>query len=129
MRYITIIFLVLCWGQCLSQADYDEILSLRLDEIKKLAYYDNGVVIHVDSVEYHDLSFPYWNPHDTYYQDDMARYKHCQYRVLADSTTGHRPDTSRTDWALSRRPHPYLFLRDTARLDDLKRLMLDQHSY
>jgi hypothetical protein len=86
-------------------------------------------VIHIDSVEYHDLSFPYWKSNDTYYQYDMVRYNYCQYRVLAESTNGHRPDTSRTDWELWRGPHPYLFLRDTARLENLKKLMHDEHPY
>lgn len=129
MRSSLIILLILTSRLCWSQTRYAETLTLRVSQIKKLEFYDNKVVVHIDSVEYHDLDYPYWKAKDTYYQDDFARYKYCLYRVLTDSTTGHRPDTSRTEWALSRLPHPYLFLRDTARLDDLKMLVVDKHPY
>jgi hypothetical protein len=129
MRYALIILLVLLWRQCLSQTGYEAILSRRLEEIKKLEFYNNKVVVLIDSVEYHDLDFPYWKPNDTYYQDDMVRYKYCQYRVLKDSTRGQRPDTSSTEWAVTQGIHPYLFLRDTAKLEDLRKLTLDVHPY
>ena len=73
MRYPTIILLVLSWGQCFSQTSYHKTLSLRLDQIKKLEFYNNKVVVRIDSVEYHDLDFPYWTPSNTYYQDDYVR--------------------------------------------------------
>jgi hypothetical protein len=129
MRYLTIILVTLCWGQCVCQSLYEERLFQRVDQIKKMEFYDNGVVVKIDSVEYQDLSLPYWNPNETYYQDDLARYKYCLYRALPDSTKGHRPDTARIDWALIRSPHPYLFLRDTAKMKDLRRLMSDEHPY
>jgi hypothetical protein len=64
-----------------------------------------------------------------YYQDEMVRYKYRQYVVLTDSTIGQSPDTSQNDWRLVSGPHPYLFLRDTARLEDLKNLMMQESSY
>ncbi len=129
MRYTTLLLLFLTYGQCLSQSTYSHRLSTRIEQIKRLEVYNNKVVINIDSVEHHDLSFPYWKERDTYYQDDLVRYKYCLYRVLTDSTKGYRPDTARADWALSEPPHPYLFLRDTARLDDLRTLMRDKHPY
>jgi hypothetical protein len=129
MRCALIILLVLLWRQCLSQTGYEAILSLRLAEIKKLEFYDNKVVVLVDSVEYHDLDFPYWKPNNTYYQDDIVRYKYCQYRVLKDSTKGQKPDTSSSEWAVIQGTHPYLFLRDTAKLEDLRKLALDENPY
>jgi hypothetical protein len=129
MRYLTTILFLIGWGQCLSQTNYDETLSVRLTEIKKQEFFVNNIVIHIDSVDYYDLNFPYWKVNDTYFQDDLVRYKYCLYRVLVDSSLGHRPDTSWTDWALSGGPHPYLFLRDTAKLSDLEMLMTDSHPY
>jgi hypothetical protein len=129
MRYVAIILLILIWQHCLSQTDYNDRLSLRLDQIKKLEFYINDVVVHIDSVDYHDLSYPYWDAGDTYYQYDVVRYKNCQYEALTDDTRDHRPDTSRAVWTLMQGPHPYLFLRDTASLEDLYKLMLDEHPY
>lgn len=129
MRYFTILILLINYGQCLSQTKYSETLSLRLDQIRRSEFYDNKVVVKIDSIEYNDLDYPYWKPAETYYRDDMARYKYRLYRVLTDSTRGHRPDTCVTDWALSRRPHPYLYLRDTVTLSELRELMLDPHPY
>ena len=59
----------------------------------------------------------------------MVRFKYRLYRVLTDSTRGHRPDTCWTEWALSGGPHPYLYLRDTATVKDLRKSMLDSHPY
>lgn len=112
----------------MSQDIYKETLSLRLDQIRKLEYYDSKVVFAVDTVDYRDMSFPYWNPNEIYYQDDRSRYKYCLYIALKD-TQGERPDTARTSWTLISGPHPSLFLRDTARLEDLRRLLLDKHAY
>src|SRR6187455_3777402 len=129
MRYSIIVLQVLFWGQSFSQSSYDDVLVARANQIKGVQYYDNGVVIKIDSIEYHDLSFPYWTRNDTYYQDDIVRYKYCQYAVLTDSTHGNRPDISRSDWTLLHGPHPYLFLRDTARSEDLVKLVSDENSY
>src|SRR5687768_16986230 len=123
MRYSIILLLLLLLGQCSPQTKYDEKLSLRLDQIRKLDFYDNSIVINIDSVEYHDMSFPYWKPNDIYYQDDIVRYKYSQYAALKE-TKGQRPDTSRTGWKLVMGPHPYLFLRDSARIDDLQKLLM-----
>ena len=120
---------VLIWGQGFSQSRYDDVLAVRVTQIKGVQYYDNGVVIKIDSIEYQDLSYPYWTRNDTYYQEDIAKYKYCHYVVLTDSTRGHRPDTSRTEWKLLHGPHPYLFLRDTARSKDLVRLLTDENPY
>lgn len=128
MRHFLTVLLLLCCGQCLSQVSYIEALSLRLQEIRKLDFYDNNVIFTIDSIDYHDLSFPYWNPNEIYYQDDITRYQHCQYAALKN-TKGQRPDTARTAWTLVLGPHPALFLRDTARTEDLITLLLDKHVY
>jgi hypothetical protein len=128
MRYL-ITILVFSWGQCLSQSSYQDRLHARLEQIKSLDLYDNTVVVNViDSVDYHDLSYPYWSPNDTYYEDDMVRYKYCHYAALKDGPRG-KPDTSKADWKLVRGPHPFLFLRDTATVADLEKLALDKHAY
>jgi hypothetical protein len=129
MRLLTILYLLLGWEHCLSQTTYTEILARRVDQIRSLDFFNNTVVTKNDSVEYYDLDYAYWTQANTYYRDDMVRFKYRAYRVLADSTRGHRPDTCMTDWALSGGSHPYLYLRDTATVDDLRKLMLDPHPY
>ena len=114
MRSITIILLVFVWGHTLSQADYDQVLLKRLDELGKLETYDYFVVVYADSDDVASGRFPYWKSGELYYQDDMVRYKYCTDRVLPESTRGQSPDTSRADWALCRGLHPFLFLRKTS---------------
>lgn len=120
MRLLTLILLGLCCGQCNRYRENDRnVLSTRLDQIKKLSHYDDKVVGGIDSVEYNDMSFPYWNLIDAFYRGDIARFKYCQY-VASQDNVGQRPDTSKVSWRLTNGPHPYLYLRDTARVEDLK---------
>jgi hypothetical protein len=128
MKLFTLVLLGLCLGQCGYHEDHGNILSTRLDQIKNLAHYDDKIVSGIDSVEFNDMTFPYWKSIDTFYQDDMARFNYCQYIALKDNV-GQRPDTSRSSWILISGPHPYLYLRDTATVDDLKRLLSDTHPY
>lgn len=130
MRYSIFIPLVLFWVQGLSQTGYDSTLLLRLEQIKKLTTYDNTVVISVDSIDYcPDACFPYWKPSIIFYADDICRYKYCRYRAIKDSVRGIRPDTARTVWELIEGPSPYLFLRDTAKTEDLQKLLLHENPY
>jgi hypothetical protein len=130
MRYSIFITLVLFWGQGLSQPSYDSTLLLRLEQIEKLTTYNNTVVISIDSIDYcPDACFPYWKPSITFYEDDICRYKYCQYRAIKDSVRGIRPDTAGAIWKLIKGPSPYLFLRDTAKTEDLQKLLLNEHPY
>lgn len=128
MRLSILILVGLYFTHC-GQRDKDiDILSSRLDQIKKMDHYDDKIVGGVDSLEYHDMSFPYWNSGDTFYTGDMARFKYCRYAALKDNV-GQRPDTTPTSWTLIIGPHPYLYLRDTAKVEDLRMLLSDVHPY
>ena len=130
MRFSVILLVIVSCGHCLSQSSYQETLQARLNRIKELKSYDNNIVIKIiDSVNYHDNSFPYWSPSGKYYANDIVRFKYCHYEALTDSTSGDRPDVSRAVWKLIWRPHPFLFLRDTARTEDLNNLLKDKHAY
>jgi hypothetical protein len=129
MRPFILILAGLFCGHCKKhQADDSNMLAVRLAQIKKLEHYDDKVVGGIDSADYYDMSFPYWSDRDTFYTDDMARFKYCQYAALKDNV-GQRPDTSLTAWTLISGPHPYLYLRDTANVDDLRKLLSDGHPY
>lgn len=127
MKFVAVL-LMLCSSQCLAQQSYDALLSLRLEQIGKLSSYNNKIVTHNDSIEYHDMDYPYWKPHDTYYKDDVVKYKHCYYAAKKNTKT-EKPGTSPAVWGLIRGPHPYLFLRDTAKAEDLNKLLSDGHPY
>lgn len=130
MRYSITIILLLLWGQGLSQPSYDSTLSLRLDQIRKMTIYNNTVVVAlVDSIDYSSAAYPYWKPDITFYESDICRYKYCQYRALTDSVIGIRPDTSQSNWKLIDGPPPYLYLRDTAKIEDLKKLVTNEHPF
>lgn len=91
--------------------------------------FDNSVVVLIDSVEYNDLRFPYWKPDYAYYLDDVSRFRHCSYEAIKDSLVGKRPDISPDSWRLRSGPHPYLFLKDTARIKDLEKLVKHEHPF
>jgi hypothetical protein len=129
MRYcLTFLLGLIACEHCVSQSSYDDKLTSRLAEIRKLDFYDHGVVFVIDSVDYNDGSHPCWKQYQMYYESDMARFKYCIYEALKD-TRGHRPDTARTSWTVVFGPHPSLFLRDTARLEDIRPLLNDKHPY
>src|SRR5689334_18792573 len=108
MRHLIFPFVFLTSGYCISQNQYKDTLRARLEQIKRLEMYNNTVVVNViDSVDYHDLSFPYWSPNDIFYDGDIARYNHCHYQALKE-TRGNRPDKSKTEWKLMKGPHPFL---------------------
>lgn len=127
MRYFAILF-ILSSSQCMAQKSYDATLSLRIEQIRGLDYYDDKIVTANDTIDYHDLSYPYWKSYDTYYEDDVVKYEYCSYVALKE-TKGEKPGTSSTIWRVVGGPHPYLFLRDTAKLEDLRKLLPDRHPY
>lgn len=124
------LFILLVLSTCtgFAQGGYDSTLQLKVAQIRSLEFYDNKIVYAIDTVDYNDLDFPYWKSGNTYYQDDMARFRYCTYAALKD-TQGERPDTARQAWQLECGPHPFLFLRDTARQEDLRRLLADHHPF
>jgi hypothetical protein len=128
MRILTIVLVVIL-VTCCSRDNNDALLSARLREIEELDYFDNGVVVFTEKSGY-GSTFSRWQPDYDFYQDDVvfdstARF----YRALADNI-GKPPNSSPKEWEfLHRTTHPYFFLRDTARTDDLKRLLKHKHPY
>jgi hypothetical protein len=115
---------VLCYGQ----GDYQSTLLRRVEQIRQLDIFDNSVVVYDDSSSY-GSTYPIWDPKADYFQDDMvALSRGRMYRALVDSR-GKNPVSSSSEWALIGIPRPYLFLRDTAQIDDLKSLLKSDHPY
>ena len=127
MRRLIITILSLTATCAFSQKNYEQRLSSRLSKIIELDYFDNNVIMFSDTTEY-AMAFPYWDSSDDYYEGDIVRFKNCQY-VAKKDTKGKMPDVSFDEWQLARGPHPYLFLRDTAKVEDLKRLLLSDSPY
>ncbi|NBW38612.1 MAG: hypothetical protein EBR30_27055, partial [Cytophagia bacterium] len=112
---------------CHSQNDYQLTLKTRLQEIKQLDYFDNSVVVYDESSGY-GTTFPRWDPSEGYYLDDMTFVGGTIYIALVDSK-GKNPTISPKEWAPLRRKLPYLFLRDTAKTEDIKALLRSDHPY
>ncbi len=124
-----ILFLLLTYPfNCLSQIITDETLKARIEQIKKLDLFDSKIIFAVDSFDYNDLSFPYWNPNETYYQGDFARYKYILYEAKLDNK-GVKPTDSEIYWIKSMAPHPSLYLRDSANIEDLRILLTNENSF
>ncbi|MFN8844578.1 MAG: hypothetical protein ACK5WV_13320 [Chryseotalea sp.] len=113
---------------CLSQTSTDETLKSRIEQIKKLDLFDSKIIFAIDSFDYNDLSFPYWNPDETYYQGDFARYKYILYEAKLDNK-GVKPTDSEIYWIKSSGPHPSLYLRDSANIEDLRILLAHENSF
>lgn len=129
MRSLLLTMAILGWIECYSQSEYEKTLDLRVEQIKNQHGFDNNVVVHIDSVEYYDLRFPYWKSGDVYYLNDISRFKNCSFESLKDSLVGKRPDISPDSWRLVSGPHPYLFLKDTATIADLNILIKNEHPF
>jgi hypothetical protein len=124
---ISIVILILISLRCYSQDNYTERLSVILEEIKGLDIYDNGIVILHDT-EDQWWGFPQWKASDGYFEGDFVKFKQCMYCALKN-TKGKSPENSPNEWRLYKGRPPYLFLRDTAKLEDLERLLSSNHPY
>jgi hypothetical protein len=97
-------------------------LNHRLDEIRKLTTFDNGILI------YDNAGWWPWKSTFAYYTDDIVAFKYSTYLAIADSK-GIVPGTAPKIWKPIRGPHPYLFLRDTAKVEDLKKCLNSDQAY
>jgi hypothetical protein len=113
---------------CYSQQTYQQLLLTRVADIKHLAYYDNSVVVYDESSAY-GSNYAVWNAVADYYADDIVLDKNKKvFRALVDSK-GKEPSISPKEWEFVPFSHPYFFLRDTARVEDLKQLLVNDHPY
>jgi hypothetical protein len=112
---------------CYSQDKYIETLGARLNEISQLSYFDNNIITFEDTVDF-PMSFPYWNPTEKYYEGDIVRFGNCHFGARTD-VAGEMPTVMSDKWGLIRGPHPYLFLRDTAKVEDLERSLDSDSAY
>ncbi len=127
MRF-SIAILTLIITTCCSRDNYEDILSIRLEEIEKLELYDNSFVVYSEADGY-GSTFPRWKSDLDYYQDDMViDGVGKMYRAIVDSK-GKEPVNSPRDWQLIPWTHPYFFLRDTAKVEDLRKLLINEHPY
>lgn len=128
MRISLLVLVVPLVQYCYAQESYNAKLDAKLEEIKKLEEYDNGVVI-FDDDSGNGSDFPIWDPTLDYYQDDIVAVPGgFLYRCVRDCK-GKHPTESPDDWKLMRGRHPYLFLRDTAKTEDLRTLLTSNHPF
>ena len=128
MKRFILLLLLTSSINCLSQIITDETLKVRIEQIKKLDLFDSKITFAIDSFDYNDLSFPYWNPDETYYQGDFARYKYILYEAKFENK-GVKPTDSEIYWIKSSGPHPSLYLRDSANINDLRSLLTNENPF
>ena len=124
---IAILVLIVLPEFCYSQADYQSTFLIRLKEIRELGSFNNSVVVYDENSGY-GTDFPPWNPSQDFYQGDVTFVKGDIYTALVNSR-GKNPISSPKEWTRIRRPLPYLFLRDTAKTEDIKKLLTSDHPY
>jgi len=125
---LLVIILTLISTCCYSQDSYQKLLSVRLNEIEKLSEFENSFVV-LDESNAYGSTYPFWEREAHYYQDDIVSEKGLiKYRAIRESI-GKNPGTSPNDWGLIIVTHPYFFLRDTAKAEDLKKLLTHKHPY
>jgi hypothetical protein len=123
-----ILFTVLSTRLIFGQGDYQSSISRKINEIKKLAYYENSIVL-FDYKECYGYSIGCWNREVDYKEGDIVITRSSATYSAQLNNKGKDPTSSQREWKLLYGPHPYLFLRDSATLDDLKSLLVSDHIY
>jgi hypothetical protein len=113
---------------CCSEDNYEDILSIRLREIEKSEMFDNSFVVYSETEGY-GSNFPKWSPDVDYYEYDVVLSSAGKMYEAIKESKGKQPETSLNEWRLIPWRHPYFFLRDTAKKEDLRRLLRDKHPY
>lgn len=119
---VLIIGLVNISFSCYPQDNYEDNLAERLDQIRRMDTFDNGIVL------YNSADWMPWESDLNFYEKDIVTFKYVTYLAIADSK-GITPGTAPEIWKVVRGPHPYLFLRDTAKIEDLKELLISDNPY
>ncbi len=125
---LKIIILTLVSTYCYSQQNYDKLLSVRLKEIEKLSIFNNSVVFFEKSSGY-GSTYPFWELDVDYYQDDIVKNKEGNFYLSLVDNNGKNPSMSPKEWQFMPYTHPYFFLRDTAKVEDLNKLLSHEHPY
>lgn len=113
--------------QCFAQADYESKFLGKVNEIKSLKLFNNGIVLSRDTLSY-GSTYPAWSSELTFLVKDAVMYKGATYVAISDSQSKY-PAISPNEWKLIRGRHPYLFLRDSAKTDDLRSLLKSDHTF
>jgi hypothetical protein len=121
MRSTCVILLIIFCAAAQAQSHYHARFASAIEEIKQEDAYNNSLVV-CSAENYYCSNLPLWNRETEFYQDDLVNHGTHTYRALSYSRGNTPADTSKF-WARTYRPRPYFFLRDTARIEDLKALL------
>lgn len=121
------ILLILIAANCYSQS-YEELLTLRLEEIKKLTYFNNSVVVYPKGSGY-GSTYDSWGIDRDFFENEMVVGKDGEFYMALVDNRGKNPLESPNEWQLIPYIHPYFFLRDTARTEDLSKLLSNPDPY
>jgi hypothetical protein len=125
MRLPALTITLLTSISCLAQLDYKTKFAARVKEISELNQVNAGVVF---SEGFEHSDWTPWSPDRNFYTDDIVDHKGCLFRATSDSK-GKDPFISRKEWTIYRGLHPYIFLRDTAKIEDLRALLKTENLF
>ncbi len=123
-------FILLLMVGCSTEDSYRLTLQKRIEEIRSEQYYDNSVVV-LDESSGYGSDWPVWDASEKYYKGDVARTPRAMFYEAIQDSKGQDPTESPEYWTLNRfaSHRPYLFLRDTAHVEDLLMLTSADHPY
>jgi hypothetical protein len=127
MRSQVLLLTILIPLSCLAQYDYKTTLAARVKAIGEINVVDVGVVIFDESMNY-GSDYQRWSFDQNFVVDDVVAYKGCVFRAVANSK-GKDPFTSRNEWSVYHGLHPYLLLKDSAKIEDLRVLLHSKNVY
>lgn len=127
MKFCLLILTLISSG-CTIRSAYQQQLSGSVDQIRDLINYDNSFVVYDESTCF-GSDYPGWNPEVQYFTDDPVTYGNgnCKLYLALKDNKGKKPSESPDAWSMLPNYHPYLFLRDTAKIEDLRKLVTDEN--
>jgi hypothetical protein len=110
-----------------GQSDYSAKLSEKVDEIRKMIYYDTDVVLYGEEQSV-AADIPIWTASSEYKSNDSVSHNRFVYQALTDSK-GEDPELFPNKWKMVSGQHPYFFLRDSTTTEDLQKLLSDENRF
>jgi hypothetical protein len=95
----------------------------------KLEYFENSVIVYT-AAEGYGSTYSRWQSDSEYYEDDIVFNSDARFYRALKNNKGKAPNRSPDEWGfLHATEHPYFFLRDTAKMEDLRALLKHEHLY
>lgn len=126
---LIVIFTIISLTSLKGQVTGDTVLLNKLVSIRGEKHFRGDLITHEALNSNNSALFQRWDADVVYYQYDMVRVVGVYYECLSDSVVGMYPPQSPHQWRSDNNDHPYLYLQDSARTEDLVELLSDTHPF